>query len=196
MGRLMNEQPASGIADQTKVAFEHVRRGDLGPVSSLQTSGAAVIPFVAPYLQDTFEDVRREAVSLLGVIGTKAALPLLARALEDRSADIQDRAASALYERFTPDELAGNAAIGDALRAAVGRGNTAASARLLLVNYPGPETESVLRADAERTPPVPHETFRIFRFGAGQLAGPGRSVAAWRWAFARGTSANDQRRFT
>src|SRR5262245_12488792 len=91
-----------GLPERVRRAFEAVRQGDLGPVSALQQGGPAVVPLLSPYAQDTSEAVRREAVSLLSVLGGEAALPLLVGALADPSADVRERAALALYGRYDP----------------------------------------------------------------------------------------------
>jgi hypothetical protein len=142
-----------GLGERVQRAFEAVRQGDLGPVSALQQEGPAAVPFLSAYVQDASEAVRREAVSLLSFGGVPA-LPLLAPALADPSADIRERAAQAMYRRYDPPQVAAHAPAGPALRACAASGDPAAAALLLLAYFPGPETERVLRAEVDRAPPL------------------------------------------
>jgi HEAT repeat protein len=145
-------QPGAGdLPERVRSAFQAVRDGDLGPVSALQQAGPAVVPLLAPFVADPSEDVRREAVSLLAVVDGGGALPALARALDDPSAEVRDRAALAIYQGYPPDQLAG---VGAALAAGVARGEPSAAALLLLSYFPGEETERALRGVAEGAPPV------------------------------------------
>src|SRR3954452_20524495 len=59
------------ISDRVDKAFAAIRSGDPAPSAGLEDAGTAIIPFVASYLRDDNEDVRRYAVTLLGL--TKSA---------------------------------------------------------------------------------------------------------------------------
>ena len=102
---------------QVRQAFDAVRKSDLSQVSELEKSGAAVVALLGPYLDDAHEAVRREAVALLATVGGDESLELLAKALADRSADVRERAATALYEKYDVATLAENAAVGRAVAA-------------------------------------------------------------------------------
>src|SRR5262245_57544449 len=143
----------SDLVIRIQEAFEAVRAGDLGPVSELQSVREDLAPLLSLYLQDRNEDVRREAISLLALEGGPSALPLLTRALADPNPELQERAALALYEQYDPAQLAAYSPLGEALAASVTADNSSAAAALLLAYFPGPETEQVLRAERDRTPP-------------------------------------------
>lgn len=127
-------------------AFDAVRTKDLSQVSDLQQKGPAIVPMLSPYLADKDESVRREAVSLLAGFAGESSLPLLAKALDDPAADIQERAATALYEKYDPATLAELADLGPALARCVKAGDPPAAAVLLLAYFPTPETDKALGA--------------------------------------------------
>lgn len=142
------------LAERVRQAFDAVREGDLGPVSRLQEAGTLLLPFLASYLSDGNEDVRREAISLTTVVGSAAAVPLLARVLTDPVAELRERAALAIYEKFEPRAIATNDALGKALAASVTQGNPSAAAALLLAYVPGSVAEKCLHAERDRMPPA------------------------------------------
>jgi HEAT repeat protein len=131
---------------RVRKAFDAVRTKDLSQVSDLQQRGPAVVPMLAPYLDDKDESVRREAVSLLAGFAGEASLPLLTKALGDSAADVQERAATALYEKYDPATLAEQADLGHALARRVKAGDPPAAAVLLLAYFPTPESEKSLRS--------------------------------------------------
>lgn len=132
-------------AERVAAAFTAARSGDFGPSSDLQQLGEAVVPLVAPYVEDREEDIRRQAVALLAAIEGEAAIAPLAAALSDESADIRQRASVALYDNYAPQVLAGRPELGVALRDSLRQGNESGAAILLLGYFPGPETEAALR---------------------------------------------------
>lgn len=147
----MDKHPGAQTAEQVRQAFEAAREGDFGPSSELQSLGREALPHLAPYLDDPDPDIRRQAVALAGLIGGKAAVPLLTRALTLSDPDLQRRAAQALYQG-DPARLAGHAALGEALRAQVAGGAPAAAAVLLLGYFPGAGAETALRGLRDRDP--------------------------------------------
>lgn len=138
---LVAEQSFS--AQQVDAAFAAARSGDFGPSAEFQHAGPEIAPLIGRYVGDRQEDVRRQAVTLLGLIGGAEAAGYLADALADPSSDIRARAASALYQQ-DPDRLAGNPAVGEALRRSIGGGNDAGGAILLLGYFRSAESEAAL----------------------------------------------------
>lgn len=114
-------------------AFEAAKAGDYGPLSGLPTPSSAAVPAIADRLSDDSEIVRREAVTLLGLIKGPAAAPALASALADPVDDVATRAAVALY-RLGPEAIEADPSVGERLREAVGKGLTAGSAILTLAH--------------------------------------------------------------
>ena len=133
------------IAEQVEQAFLAARTDDFGPSSALQQHGRMIAPYLAPYVTDHDEDVRRQVVALLGLMGGEEALPLLATALTDPSPDIRWRAAVALYERDDPVALAAHPDLGAALRRSVALGNDSAAAILLLGYFPDADSSATLQ---------------------------------------------------
>jgi HEAT repeat protein len=88
---------AADAADKVAKAFAAVRSGDLSQLSSLEKLGPAAVSALVPLVADTDENVRREAVALLALVGGEAAVTPLSRALSDASTDVAERAALALY---------------------------------------------------------------------------------------------------
>lgn len=130
------------VTELVDKAFAAARSGDLAPATALQDLGPAVIPAVVPHLKDGNEDVRRQAVTLLGLTDSADAAPHIASALDDSSADISRRAADALYHM-------GGVAVQDpssveAIRTFVARAGGAAGPILLLGYKPGDQSTSVL----------------------------------------------------
>jgi hypothetical protein len=138
------------IKKQVDKAFEAARKGNFGPSSVLQKQGSVIVPYLAPYLNDSSEDVRGQVVALLKVLGGEDALSLLVKALADASADVRERAARALYENYDPLKISKHTDSGTALRQSVKAGNNSAAALLLLGYFPGKETESLLRGVRDR----------------------------------------------
>ncbi len=138
------------IAAQVDTAFTAAREGHYELISQLGEQGAKVIPYLRPYVQDTSEMVRLQAVALLTASTDARAVPLLEIALTDSSQDIRARAALGLYERHDPVQLATRPELGEALRASVNQGNDAAAAILLLSYFPGKATQTALTALRER----------------------------------------------
>jgi HEAT repeat protein len=153
--------PAAGaVADQVAKAFAAVRSGDLSQVSSLEKLGPNLVPALATYMADADENVRREAVSLLSVVGGEAAVPLLARAVSDSSAEVAERASLALYERFDPDQVAANAEAAKAVLGSIAAGQPTAATLVLAGYLPGEATQQALREFLDR-PASNYET-RLF----------------------------------
>ena len=63
------------ISERVDQAFAAMRSGDLAPSSGLEDAGPGIIPAVVPYLHDDNEDVRRHAVTLLGLTKSADAAP-------------------------------------------------------------------------------------------------------------------------
>lgn len=137
---------------QVRQAFDAVRKSDLSQVSELEKSGVAVVALLGPYLDDANEAVRREAVALLATIGGEGSLELLAKALADRSTDVRERAAAALYERYDVATLTENAAVGRAVVASLALDNPPAAVILLASYFPSDDTERGLVALRDRKP--------------------------------------------
>lgn len=135
------------VSAQVDQAFEAARQGDSSLLTELSELGPPVVPALAPYLDDPDQAIRREAVILLKVVGGDETLPLLERALNDTSTDIQARAATTLYERTDVAPIAARPSMGDALRKSVQQGNPSAAALLLLAYFPGEATENTLRVE-------------------------------------------------
>jgi len=135
----MADQTITELVDK---AFAAARSGDLAPTTALQDLGPAMIPAVAPHLKDSNEDVRRQAITLLGLTDSAEAVLHISSALADSSADISRRAADALY-------LMGGVAVRDpsavdAIRAYIARGGGAAGPILLLGYISGDDSTSLL----------------------------------------------------
>ncbi len=111
--------------------LEAARQGDSSLLTELSELGPPVVPALAPYLDDPDQALRREAVILLKVVGGDETLPLLERALNDTSTDIQARAATTLYERTDVAPIAARPSMGEALRKSVRQGNPSAAALAL-----------------------------------------------------------------
>ena len=127
------ENARENVAVRVKDAFQIARTsGNFGPSSDLQDLGAAIIPFLAPYLEDSNEDIRRQVVALLKVVGNEAALSLLVKALADPVLDIQQRAALTLYTSYEPMVISSQVPLaGAALQKSVNAGNNSVAALLL-----------------------------------------------------------------
>jgi HEAT repeat protein len=137
-------------AHQVAKAFAAVKSGDLSQLSSLEKLGPAAVPALVPLVADANEDVRREAVALLALVGGEAAVTPLARALSDSSTEVSERAALALYERFDPDQVAANPEAAKAIRASIA-GSRPVAATLVLAGYlPGDATKEALRRFLEQ----------------------------------------------
>jgi HEAT repeat protein len=121
-------------AAQVSKAFDAARGGDLSQLSGLEKLGPPLAPALAAYVSDADESVRREAVALLSVVRGDTAIGLLAKAINDSSPEVAERAANALYERFDPDRVAGNADAAKALIDNIAKGQPAA-ATLVLAGY-------------------------------------------------------------
>ena len=146
------------IAARVKEAFRNARQGDRSLLDDCRAWGRGRAGLV-PFLEDPDEAIRREVVILLKVVGGDAALPLLVRALTDASADIQERAATLLYERSDPAPIAAMDSAGRGPPRERAAGNPSAAALLLLAYFPGDETEKVLREEQARPPtrrPIRH----------------------------------------
>lgn len=140
-------------------AFADVRQGNLAAISDVQQWGVAAVPWVKPYLRDPDEVVRREAVSVLAVVGGESALPLLTQALTDASSEIRERAARALYERYEPASVAAEPAATKALISHLELGEPSAAALLLLGYCSGDSPQSALRKYLERGVDQPTKLF-------------------------------------
>lgn len=141
---------STGNAERVEAAFAAARSGDFGPSSELASLGEGVAPLLAPYVTDSEEDIRRQAVALLAAIDGEAALAPLATALADGSQDIRQRASTALYESYDPGRLAERPEVGEALRNSIQQGNESGGAILLLGYFPGAGSEEVLRGLRQR----------------------------------------------
>lgn len=135
----MSDETITELVDK---AFAAARSGDLAPTGALQDIGPAMIPAVAPHLKDSNEDVRRQAVTLLGLAESPDAAPHLASALGDSSADISRRAADALYRMG--GVAAQDPSTVEAIRDFVARDGGAAGPILLLGYRPGDQSTSLL----------------------------------------------------
>ncbi len=138
------------MVEQIANAFTSVRNGDLSKLSNLVEIGPSLVTMLAPYLVDSDENVRREAVSLLSLIGGTDAIPLLAQAVSDLSTDVSERASMALYERFDPDQVAANADVIRAVLGSINAGNPAGATLVLAGYMPGAKTEEALRMFLKR----------------------------------------------
>lgn len=136
------------ISERVDQAFAAMRSGDLAPSSSLEDAGPAIIPAVVPYLRDDNEDVRRHAVTLLGLTKSADAAPHLAAALSDQSDDIARRASRALYELGS--DAVRDPSVGAALAASVRGGNDTGGAILLLGYVAGEDSVAALNRLRER----------------------------------------------
>src|SRR5262245_61540454 len=110
----MSEQSPHALAVEVQSAFEAARAGDFGPSSELARHGPAIVPLLRPYLDSPEEASRAQVVALLGVVGGDEAPGLLAVALTGPSADVRERAALQLYDRFDPAALAKFPVLGEA----------------------------------------------------------------------------------
>lgn len=136
------------ISERVDQAFAAMRSGDLAPSSSLEDAGPAIIPAVVPYLIDADEDVRRHAVTLLGLTRSADAAPHLAAALSDRSDDVARRASTALYE--IGSDAVRDPSVSQALAASVLGGNDTGGAILLLGYVAGEDSIAALNRLRER----------------------------------------------
>ncbi len=135
----------SSTVEQIASAFASVRNGDLSKLSDLVKIGPPLATLLAPYLVDSDENVRREVVSLLSLVGGNDAIPLLAKAVSDVSMDVSERASLALYERFDPDQVAANTDAARAILGSINAGNPAGTTLVLAGYIPGAKTEEALR---------------------------------------------------
>jgi len=174
-GHTMNDD----IAAQVDTAFTAAREGHYELISQLGEQGAKVIPYLRPYVQDTSEMVRLQAVALLTASTDARAVPLLEIALTDASQDIRARAALGLYERHDPGQLATRPELGEALRASVNQGNDAAAAILLLSYFPAKPRKPHWRRCAG-APPTDKPNWRPGRRGAGPARHRGEPIPAGR----------------
>jgi len=136
------------ISKRVDQAFAAMRSGDLAPSRSLEAAGPAIIPAVVPYLSDENEDVRRHAVTLLGLTKSPDVAPHIAAALSDHSDDIARRASTALYE--IGSDAVRDPSVGEALAASVLGGNDAGGAILLLGYVAGKDSIAALNTLRER----------------------------------------------
>jgi HEAT repeat protein len=137
--------PSEVTSDQVARVFDAVRAGDLSSLEALEKAGPALTPWLKPYVVDANENVRRETVSLLSVIGGEAAIPLLATALTDSSAEVSERAAFAFYEHFDPDDVVANGEAAKSILTSINAGRPVA-ATLVLAGYIQREaTQAALR---------------------------------------------------
>ena len=146
------------ISERVDQAFAAMRSGDLAPSDGLEEAGPAIIPAVVPYLSDDNEDVRRHAVTLLGLTKSTDAAPHLAAALSDPSDDIARRASTALYEIGADAVRAPS--VGEALAASVLGGNDSGGAILLLGYVAGKDSIAALNKLRERAAGQSTEVFR------------------------------------
>lgn len=146
------------ISDRVDKAFAAMRSGDPAPSVGLEKAGPAIIPFVAPYIRDENEDVRRQAITLLGLTGSADAAPHLAAALSDHSDDIVRRASTALYELGA--DAVRDPSVGEALAASVTGGNNAGGAILLLGYVAGHGSIAALNTTRERGAGQSTEVYR------------------------------------
>lgn len=90
---------------ETRWAKERVREEAIRGFSRLKSDAVAAIPDIAPLVADPVENIRREAVRLLGAIGTAVALPPLREALSSMDEVVRLRATEILAEQGdTSDE--------------------------------------------------------------------------------------------
>ena len=146
------------ISDRVDKAFAALRAGDSTLAGGLEEAGPAIIPLVARYLKDDNEDVRRQAVTLLGLTKSADAAPHLAMALSDSSDDIVRRASTALYE--LGGDAVSDASVGKALTASVLGGNTAGGAILLLGYISGQGSAAALKGLKDRSGGQSTEVYR------------------------------------
>jgi HEAT repeat protein len=140
--------PQAQEADVEK-AFTAARAGDSSAVSRLADLGPRIVPEVQEYLDDTDENIRREAVSLLAAVKDEAACRALVPALADASPEIRERAARALYANCDPAVVAQTEGAESALIRSVELGNSAAGATLLLGYVETPAANTALDAVAQ-----------------------------------------------
>jgi hypothetical protein len=141
------------LAERVRTAFDAARKGELQPSAELAQAGRPVAPYVAPFVKDASRDVRRQAVAVLGAVGGKAALAPLLKALGDPETDIQEAAATAIFDGYAPKAVAAEPGAGAALREAALAGTKSPAVPLLLAYFPGPATvdalEKLRRRDSE-----------------------------------------------
>lgn len=117
------------------------------PLSTADVSllNVKTLPYLAVYLKDDDETTRRTAAKLVGLTKNEAALPLLAAALEDRSADVRNAAAQSLDDNFEQDAIIEKSFVENALCRSVENGSDSAAAILLFSRFvENPQTENVL----------------------------------------------------
>ena len=146
------------ISDRVDKAFAAVSSGGPAPSVGLEDAGPAIIPFVAPYLRDNNEDVRRYAVTLLDLTKSADAALHLAAVLSDQSDDIVRRASTALYE-LGADAIR-DPSVGEAVAASVTGGNNAGGAILLLGYVAGKGSVAALNETRERGAGQSTEVYR------------------------------------
>lgn len=145
---VMTEQtaprPKLQLQERVRLAFESVRDNDLTGVTQLQTEGAPLVLLLTNYLSDKDDAVRREAVSLLSCVAGPAALPLLITALNDSAAEIRERAARALYEKYDVPTLVAEPGLEKSLLQSVNTPEPPAASVLLLAYFPSAESTNAL----------------------------------------------------
>jgi hypothetical protein len=159
MAQQQSQASGGDMAAQIAQAFAEVQQGNLAAMTDVEKMGAAAVPLVANYLANPDEAVRREAVSLLGVVAGKSALAPLTDALVDQAAEIRERAAVALYQRYDPETVVAQQPAAKTFARHMELGEPAASVLLMLGYLPGDETERLLREHIRR---ARDETVKLF----------------------------------
>lgn len=133
---------AGGLTDAVAAA----RGGDWQPLNAVSAEPEAIVAALAPLAEDPDTGLRFGLVQYLAGLGDSATAPLLVRLLGDADAEIQSRAAAAVYDFPLPGAAlnAGSGAAEALIDAASDRPLTAAE--LLLLGYvEDPRVEAVLR---------------------------------------------------
>lgn len=135
---------ASPRNQEIEAAFTKVRSGDLSATSGLVNLGPSIVPEIVRFLNDDNEDVRREALILLGVLGGEKACQEMLPALTDKSQDIRERTARYLYGCDRSTLIKKKATACPALIKSLDLGNGSAAAFLLLGHLPSEQTIDTL----------------------------------------------------
>lgn len=133
------------LLEQVKQAFYAAENGEYDQVTALANQGSAIIPILQPYLSSQNEIIRLQTVALLANFPEPESIPLLGIALTDPMQDIRSQAATLLYQRYDPLQLAKDEALGQILQASINQGNDAAAAILLLAYFPTTASQQTLK---------------------------------------------------
>lgn len=154
---------------EVKKAFDEVRQGSYSAANNLIKYGERVFPYLKPYLKDENEDVQRQLVKIVMETGGDQSLPLIAELFKNSIPQSRKNSIGSLYlyyslalkqmplgefskyKTFEPAKIAAQKEIGETLRSNIKEGNADFRGVFLLINFPGAETEDILKEAAQKS---------------------------------------------